>query len=108
MLRQYLVQVVVYHLTYKSHFSIITLAHHTSKGCFFEDDGESYAYQNGVGLWINWQLVSTNDRIDLRLKANGSYIPAWQELVITLPKGELRTLYINDEPINKVNLSAIS
>lgn len=81
---------------------------HTSQGCFFEDDGESYAYQNGVGLWINWQLVSTNDRIDLRLKANGSYIPAWQELVITLPKGELRTLYINGEPVNKVNLSAIS
>ena len=81
---------------------------HTSQGCFFEDDGESYAYQNGVGLWINWQLVSTNDRIDLRLKANGSYIPAWQELVITLPKGELRTLYINDELVNKVNLSAIS
>lgn len=78
-----------------------------TSGSFFEDDGESYAYQDGKGLWIEWQLNSTNERIDLHLQAKGEYQPAWQELVISLPKGETRALYINNQPAHKVQLKAI-
>lgn len=79
----------------------------SSQGVFFEDDGESYGYQQEQALWINWQIQSTNNRIDLTLTTKGQYTPAWQELIVTLPKGENRTLYINNIETNKISLTEI-
>ncbi|WP_294610481.1 glycoside hydrolase family 31 protein [uncultured Gilliamella sp.] len=79
----------------------------SSKGTFFEDDGESYAYKEGKALWIDWQLSSNNQRIDLMLQSKGEYSPAWNELVITLPKGETRTLYINNQITKTVKLDSL-
>ena len=80
---------------------------YSTKGSFFEDDGESYDYQKGKGLWIDWDLTSDNQRIDLHIQARGEYQPAWDEINIALPKGELRSLFINGHSINKVSLKSI-
>ena len=80
---------------------------HSTKGSFFEDDGETYDYQKGKGLWIDWNLTSENQRIDLHIQARGEYQPAWDEINISLPKGELRSLFINGHPINKISLKSI-
>ncbi|WP_392562972.1 glycoside hydrolase family 31 protein [Orbus sturtevantii] len=78
-----------------------------SSGEFFEDDGESYSYQNNNALWISWKIESANNRIDLTLTAKGDYIPAWKELIITLPIGETRTLYINNKVADRILLTEI-
>lgn len=79
----------------------------TSSGNIFEDDGESYGYQTGNALWIDWTLNSTNNRIDLTLKAKGDYQPAWNEINVTLPKGETRELYINETIASSITLDSI-
>lgn len=64
-------------------------------GLLFEDDGESYGWEQGNALWLRWTLRSDNQRIDITFTTDGSYIPAWKALRVRLPAGELRPLYIN-------------
>lgn len=75
-----------------------------SNGSFFEDDGESYGYQENNALWINWEMSTTNERINLKLNTKGNYTPAWKDIFITLPKGETRSLYVNNKATDTVSL----
>ncbi|AFJ47669.1 glycoside hydrolase family 31 protein [Shimwellia blattae] len=67
-------------------------------GMLFEDDGESWGYQTGNALWLNWEMRCDSTCINLCLTPKGDYQPAWKTLKITLPAGESRQLLINGEP----------
>ncbi|ATI64605.1 TIM-barrel domain-containing protein [Edwardsiella tarda] len=67
----------------------------TSSGLLFEDDGESWGYQQGDALWLEWEMACSADQIALTLTSRGQYRPAWRQLTVTLPAGETRTLSIN-------------
>lgn len=63
----------------------------------FEDDGESHGWKEGHALWLNWEIVSDAERIDLTVTQRGDYSPAWKALKIVVPKGEERQIWINGE-----------
>ena len=58
-------------------------------------------------LNIKRVIILNIQRIDLHIQARGEYQPAWDEINISLPKGELRSLFINGHSINKVSLKSI-
>lgn len=64
-------------------------------GMLFEDDGESWGYQTGNALWVNWAMTCTAEEIQLTITAEGDYQPAWQGLDVQIPAGETRRLVIN-------------
>ncbi|WP_278428195.1 glycoside hydrolase family 31 protein [Pantoea dispersa] len=66
-----------------------------SHGELFEDDGESWGYQQGNALWLQWEMRCEATAIHLRLRRKGDYQPAWQTLQIALPAGEQRALFID-------------
>ncbi|NCH58885.1 TIM-barrel domain-containing protein [Cronobacter dublinensis] len=68
-----------------------------ASGLVFEDDGESWGYQDGNALWVNWQMRCTAETIHLTFTATGDYRPAWASMSVTLPPGETRRLVINGE-----------
>ena len=55
-------------------------------------------------LNIKRKIILSIQRIDLHIQARGEYQPAWDEINISLPKGELRSLFINEHLINKISL----
>lgn len=69
----------------------------TSRGLLFEDDGESWGYQDGNALWLEWELTCDANTLRLEVSTRGDYQPAWRELTVSLPPGEHRTLLINGE-----------
>ncbi|EKY3087480.1 glycoside hydrolase family 31 protein [Cronobacter dublinensis] len=68
-----------------------------ASGLVFEDDGESWGYQDGNALWVNWQMRCTAEAIQLTFATTGDYRPAWASMSVTLPPGETRRLVINGE-----------
>ncbi|EPB6317544.1 TIM-barrel domain-containing protein [Cronobacter dublinensis] len=68
-----------------------------ASGLVFEDDGESWGYQDGNALWVNWQMRCTAEAIHLTFATTGDYRPAWTSMSVTLPPGETRRLVINGE-----------
>lgn len=72
-----------------------------SQGLIFEDDGESWDYQQGKALWIEWQLVSDNQSLHLTLTASGKFAPSWTTMTVILPTDETRDLLINGSQINE-------
>ena len=68
-----------------------------SAGLLFEDDGESWGYQNGNALWLEWEMVCDATTVNLKISASGDYRPAWKALKVSLPAGEKRKLLINGE-----------
>jgi len=75
-----------------------------SHGEVFDDDGESYGWQQGNALWLNWTLSSSATRIDLTIEKRGDYQPAWREISLRLPAGETRPLWVNGEPADVYRL----
>lgn len=72
------------------------IGHGEDSGLLFEDDGETWAWQQGQGLWLRWKIVSDNQRIDITFTSEGQYKPAWTQAAVRLPAGERRELYINN------------
>ncbi|EKK4082244.1 glycoside hydrolase family 31 protein [Cronobacter dublinensis] len=72
-----------------------------ASGLVFEDDGESWGYQDGNALWVNWQMRCTAEAIHLTFTATGDYRPAWASMSVTLPPGETRRLVINGEDTDR-------
>ncbi|ELY2907365.1 TIM-barrel domain-containing protein [Cronobacter dublinensis] len=72
-----------------------------ASGLVFEDDGESWGYQDGNALWVNWQMRCTAEAIHLTFTTTGDYRPAWASMSVTLPPGETRRLAINGEVTNR-------
>ena len=71
----------------------------TRCGLLFEDDGESWGYQEGNALWLEWEMACEAATIRLTISTRGDYRPAWRELTVTLPPDEHRQLLINGEAI---------
>jgi alpha-glucosidase len=78
-----------------------------TKGYLFDDDGESFGYQQQNAIWLDWTMRSDNQRIDLTLSTRGNYQPAWQNLKVCLPQGEIRPLFINGKAVNDIALTAL-
>ncbi|SUW62979.1 Alpha-xylosidase [Buttiauxella agrestis] len=66
-----------------------------SHGSLFEDDGETWGYQQGNALWLNWEIRCTADEIHVAFTRKGDYQPAWKEMTLTLPAGEKRRLVVD-------------
>ncbi|MCP2005552.1 UNVERIFIED_ORG: alpha-glucosidase [Buttiauxella agrestis ATCC 33320] len=66
-----------------------------SHGSLFEDDGESWGYQQGNALWLSWEIRCTADEIHVSFSRKGDYQPAWSEMKLTLPAGEKRRLVVD-------------
>jgi alpha-glucosidase len=73
----------------------------------FEDDGESWGYQQGNALWLNWKMRSDAEAIHLNFQRKGSFQPAWQTLKIMLPPGEQRQLFIDGVAVDKAQAEAV-
>jgi len=71
-----------------------------SEGELFEDDGESWGYQQGHALWLRWEMRCDAEAIHLSFRREGDYQPAWQTLDITLPAAEQRALYIHGQRVD--------
>lgn len=67
----------------------------SARGMLFEDDGESWGYQQGNALWLHWEMTCDATAIRLTFDPQGNYQPAWQQLTVTLPAGEKRRLFID-------------
>jgi len=78
-----------------------------SHGVLFEDDGESWAYQQGNALWLNWKMRSAAEAIHLNFQRKGSFQPAWQTLKIMLPPSEQRQLFIDGVAVDKAQAEAV-
>lgn len=78
-----------------------------TQGYLFDDDGESFGYQQQNAIWLDWVMRSDNQRIDLTLKARGNYQPAWQNIKVCLPQGEIRPLFVNGKPVHDIALNAL-
>jgi len=72
----------------------------TSAGMLFEDDGESHRWQQNQALWLNWEIASSAQRIDITITQRGEFKPAWKSLDIVVPEGEAREVWINGERTN--------
>ncbi|MFG1173592.1 TIM-barrel domain-containing protein [Erwiniaceae bacterium CAU 1747] len=73
------------------------------KGMLFEDDGESWRYQQGNALWLQWELACDADTLRITFTREGHFQPAWQALKISLPANERRQLYINGVAVSRDN-----
>ena len=70
----------------------------------FEDDGESHRWEQNHALWLNWDIVSDDRRINVTLTQRGDFKPAWKTLSIVLPQGEAREVWVNGIHTNSYNL----
>jgi len=78
-----------------------------SDGLVFEDDGESWGYQQGNALWLNWEMRSDAEAIHVSFQRKGDYQPAWKTLQIALPAGESRQLYIDGVAVDAAGAQAV-
>ena len=78
-----------------------------SHGVLFEDDGESWGYQQGNALWLNWEMRSDAEAIHLNFQRKGSFQPAWQTLKVMLPPGEQRQLFIDGVAVDNAQAEAV-
>ncbi|WP_380178976.1 TIM-barrel domain-containing protein [Kalamiella sp. sgz302252] len=69
----------------------------TSEGLLFEDDGESWGYQQEEALWLCWTLRCEPAAIHLDFSWRGRFRPGWRQLDIKLPQAEQRALFIQGE-----------
>ncbi|EXU74629.1 glycoside hydrolase family 31 protein [Erwinia mallotivora] len=67
----------------------------SAEGLLFEDDGESWGYQQGNALWLNWRMTCDDRAIRLTITTEGHFQPGWKKLHITLPHQEHRRLWVN-------------
>lgn len=71
----------------------------SSSGLLFEDDGESWGYQQEDALWLSWTLCCEAEAIHLDFSWRGNFRPGWRQLEIRLPQGERRPLWIQGEKV---------
>ncbi|WP_439235138.1 TIM-barrel domain-containing protein [Lonepinella koalarum] len=67
-----------------------------AESTIFDDDGETFQYQQNKFLQLVLKLTCDKDKISLTIHKKGDWQPAYTDLKISLPVGEKRTLIIND------------
>lgn len=65
----------------------------------FDDDGESYAYQEGNHLELTVTVNSSHDCINVTASHNGHYKPAYSSIKFELPTTERRPLIVNGHDV---------
>ncbi|WP_428241694.1 TIM-barrel domain-containing protein [Gynuella sp.] len=63
----------------------------------FDDDGESYGYQQEQYLHLAIQMTCTGQDINLQIQRTGQFQPAYTSLQLQLPESETRRLIINQK-----------
>lgn len=66
----------------------------------FDDDGESFAYQNGEYIKLNITLNCNEKTICLDIRCEGKFTPAYQSLRVNVPADETRILIVNGQEIS--------
>lgn len=69
----------------------------TSSLTLFDDDGESYGFENDQFLKLHITMCCNTNTINLDIVAEGEFIPAYHALTLCLPQGESRGLTVNGE-----------
>lgn len=88
--------------------AIFPLQQGESCSTIFDDDGETYAYQQGEYLQLNLKLRCTQDSIELKMTQQGNWIPAYKAVKISLPNTEQRPLCINGKTANNGDVLQLS
>ncbi|MBY8235516.1 DUF5110 domain-containing protein [Vibrio fluvialis] len=70
---------------------------HSFTQTIFDDDGESYAYQDGQYLELALSVTSDAKNIHVSLTQRGDFKPDYSNIEIRLPQTETRQLVINGE-----------
>ncbi|TCP96558.1 alpha-glucosidase [Cricetibacter osteomyelitidis] len=70
----------------------------------FDDDGKSFGYLNNHHLLLNIELKCTSSTIEVTVERQGDFVPQYKMLDFTLPKGETRTLMVNNRLTNQLAL----
>ncbi|MBY7823529.1 glycoside hydrolase family 31 protein [Vibrio fluvialis] len=70
---------------------------HSFTQTIFDDDGESYAYQDGQYLELALSVTSDAKNIHVSLTRGGDFKPDYSNIEIRLPQTETRQLVINGE-----------
>lgn len=74
----------------------------------YDDDGESFQYQNNEYLQLMVKLRCSETNIYIDIHKQGNWIPAYKELRITLPDNETRQLVINGNVFTKGELFSLN
>ncbi|ABN74115.1 alpha-glucosidase [Actinobacillus pleuropneumoniae] len=74
----------------------------------YDDDGESFRYQNNEYLQLMVKLRCSETNIYIDIHKQGNWIPAYKELRITLPDNETRQLVINGNVFTKGELFSLN
>lgn len=74
----------------------------------YDDDGESFQYQNNEYLQLMVKLRCSETNIYIDIHKQGNWIPAYKELRITLPNNETRQLVINGNVFTKGELFSLN
>lgn len=74
----------------------------------YDDDGESFRYQNNEYLQLMVKLRCSETNIYIDIHKQGNWIPAYKELRITLPNNETRQLVINGNVFTKGELFSLN
>lgn len=54
---------------------------------FYDDDGQTLAYRDGVALELDLQVIQTKGRLDVQLELQGEYQPDYTRLRLVAPNG---------------------
>ncbi|MGL4524216.1 MAG: TIM-barrel domain-containing protein [Spirochaetia bacterium] len=78
---------------------------------FFEDDGESYGFENGDFLQFHFHVECDTHQVRVQITKSGNFTPPYRAVEVSFPKIEARSIHVNGVQIENyicnVNLSDI-
>ncbi|RKF20065.1 glycoside hydrolase family 31 protein [Alginatibacterium sediminis] len=80
-----------------------------SSRSIFDDDGESFAYQEQSFLKLDIVMQCKLERIDLNISKQGQWQPAYSSIEIILPVNETRPVFVNGAALmnNTIQLDSL-
>lgn len=99
--------------TGERHGKMLTVQHwpaaSVSEGVLYEDEGDGFAYRDGVFLRRTFTATPSEKGLVLRLRAEGTYRPAPRPLELRVRwAGTLRAVRVDGEPVAEVSPDALS
>lgn len=65
-----------------------------SAGFLFDDDGTTYGYRDGDGLWLHWVAMATTNAVHVTWSREGRFAAAWSEPTFRLRPTDTRPLTV--------------
>jgi alpha-glucosidase len=78
-----------------------------ASGMFYDDDGKTNAYLDGDWLKVHWTQTASDDAVDLDIRCEGSFLPQWKQLQVSLPVGDRRELRIHAAAPSSIAVVAV-